>query len=236
VDNSGQGEGLVAYIRLWSWYNSNSHERKYEYRQQVLSPDRCKAVSGVADAIERWESRLASVQQADDSFTCAEGWKIALLRKILPESLDKEVALRTSEFGDSYDKMRSFIMKYALQERAQAQSSKAMDTSVVSRADSDSMWDTYCKNVGWVEEVDYTQAYYDDPWDVPASTGPQYDAYGLQWDVDAVAFGKSKGKGKPKGYQSKGYQPSSAKGSKGFDNGERWERWERWTGWKRQVQ
>ena len=73
--------------------------------------------------------------------------------------------------------------------------------------------------VGWVEEVDYTQAYYDDPWDVPASTGPQYDAYGLQWDVDAVAFGKSKGKCKPKGYQSKGYQPSSAKGSKGFDKG-----------------
>ena len=108
-------------------------------------------------------------------------------------------------------------MKYALQERAQAQSSKAMDTSVVSRDDSDSMWDTYCKKVGWVEEVDYTQAYYDDPWDMPASTGPQYDAYASQWDVNAVALGKSKGKGKPKGYQSKGYQPSNAKGSKGFD-------------------
>ena len=36
---------------------------------------------------------------------------------------------------------------------------------------------------------------------------------------NAVAFGKSKGKGEPKGYQSKGYQPSSAKGSKGFDEG-----------------
>ena len=116
MDNSGQGEGLVAYIRLWSWYNSNSSERKYEYRQQVLSLDRCKAVSGVADAIERWESRLASVQEADGSFSCSEGLKIALLRKILPESLDKEVALRTSELGDIYDKMRSFIMKYALQE------------------------------------------------------------------------------------------------------------------------
>ena len=30
VDNSGQGEGLVAYIRSWSWYNSNYRERKYE--------------------------------------------------------------------------------------------------------------------------------------------------------------------------------------------------------------
>ena len=59
------------------------------------------------------------------------------MRKIWPESLDKEVALRTSELGDSYDKMRSFVMKYALQERAQAQSSKAMDTSVVSRDGSD---------------------------------------------------------------------------------------------------
>ena len=149
MDNSGQGEGLVAYIRLWSWYNSNSNERKYEYRQQVLSPERCKAISGVADAIERWEARLASVQQADDSFTCSEGWTIALLRKILPESLDKEVALRTSELGDSYDKMRSFIMKYALQERAQAQSSKAMDASVVSRANSDPSWEGYCRSDGW---------------------------------------------------------------------------------------
>ena len=67
--------------------------------------------------------------------------------------------------------------------------------------------------------MDYTQAYYDDPWEVPALTGPQYDAYGLQWDVDAVAFGKSKGKCKPKGYQSKGYQPPGAKGLKGFDKG-----------------
>ena len=98
MDNSGQGEGLIAYIRLWSWYNSNSNERKYEYRQQVLSPERCKAISGVADAIERWEARLASVQQADDSFSFSEGWEIALLRKILPESLDNEVALRTSGF------------------------------------------------------------------------------------------------------------------------------------------
>ena len=97
VDNSGQGEGLIAYLRLVSWYNANSSDRKYEFRNQVLSPERCKLVSGVADAIERWESRFASVQQQDDSFSCSEGWKIALLRKILPESLDREVALRTSE-------------------------------------------------------------------------------------------------------------------------------------------
>ena len=110
-------------------------------------------------------------------------------------------------------------MKYALQERAQAQSSKAMDTSVVSRADSDPSWGIYCKNAGWVEAADYAQAYYEGHREAPALTGLQYDAYGLQWDVDAVAFGKSKGKGKPKGYQSKGYQPSCAKGSKGFDKG-----------------
>ena len=24
VDRSGQGEGLIAYIRIWSWYNANS--------------------------------------------------------------------------------------------------------------------------------------------------------------------------------------------------------------------
>ena len=85
VDNSGQGEGLIAYLRLVSLYNANSSDRKYEFRNQVLSPERCKLVSGVADAIERWESQFASVQQQDDSFSCSEGCTIALLRKTLPD-------------------------------------------------------------------------------------------------------------------------------------------------------
>ena len=37
--------------------------------------------------------------------------------------------------------------------------------------------------------------------------------------MNAVAFGKSKGKGKPKGYQAKGYQQPGAKGLKGFYKG-----------------
>ena len=149
---------MVAYIRLWSWYNATSNERKYEYRAQVLSPDRCKLVSGVADAIERWESRLATVQQGDESFTCAEGWKIVIFKKRLPGTFDNEVALRTSELGGNYEKMRAFIMKYAIQERAK--NSKAMDTSALSRDNTGLTWDAYNKepnytpSVGWVEEVD----------------------------------------------------------------------------------
>ena len=42
-----------------------------------------------------------------------------------------------------------------------------------------------------------------------------YDGY----ELNTVAFGKAKGKGKAKGYQSKGYQPSGAKGQKGFEKG-----------------
>ena len=117
------------------------------------------------------------------------------MRKILPESLDREVALRTSELGDNYEKMRSFIMKYALQERAASQSSKAMDTSVVSRANLDPAgWEAYNQWQTGLQEVDYSQAYYEEnPWDMPASTG--YDASAAQWDpntppwdVNAVAF------------------------------------------------
>ena len=88
---------------------------KYEHRMKALSPDRCKSASGVADAIERWESRLMLVQEGGASFVCGEGWKVAILRKILREALDKEVALRTAELGDSYDKTRAFVMKYAAQ-------------------------------------------------------------------------------------------------------------------------
>ena len=55
VDGSGQGEGLIAYIRIWSWYNANSSVLKYENRMKVLSPDRCKSASGVAYAIDMGE-------------------------------------------------------------------------------------------------------------------------------------------------------------------------------------
>ena len=45
--------------------------------------------------------------------------------------------------------------------------------------------------------------------------------------MNAVAFGKSKGKGKPMGYPDGGYQPSGAKGLKGFDKGQGGEKVER---------
>ena len=130
VDHSGQGEGLIAYIRVWNWYNANASVQAYEQRMKVLSPDRCKSAAGVADAIERWENRLMLIQEGDASFVCGEGWKVSLLRKILPEVLDKEVALRSAELGDSYDKTRAFVMKYAAQERIH--SNTDMDTSELS--------------------------------------------------------------------------------------------------------
>ena len=74
VDHSGQGEGSIAYIRIWSWYNANSSVLKYEHRMKVLSPDRCKSAAGVADAIERWGNRLMFIQEGGASFVCGEGW------------------------------------------------------------------------------------------------------------------------------------------------------------------
>ena len=137
---------------------------------------------------------------------CGEGRKVSLLRKILPEVLDKKVALRSAELRDSYDKTRAFVMKYAVQERMH--SNTDMDTSEPSG----------CYNGGGyyngIEEVDYSEAYYDEqnPWGYPAVG---YDGF----ELNTVAFGKAKGKGKAKGYQNKGYQPSGAKGQKVFEKG-----------------
>ena len=63
VDHSGQGGGLIAYIRIWQWYNANASVQKYEHRMKVISPDRCKSAAGVADAIERWENVLMLIQE-----------------------------------------------------------------------------------------------------------------------------------------------------------------------------
>ena len=70
----------------------------------------------------RWSvggNRLSLIQEGDSNFICGEGWKVSLLRKILHEGLDKEAALRSSELGDSYEKTRACIMKFAVQERIQ---------------------------------------------------------------------------------------------------------------------
>ena len=70
------------------------------------------------------------IQEGGASFVCGEGWKVSLPRKILPEVFDREVALRTAELGDSYDKTRAFVMTYAAQERIH--SNTDMDTSELS--------------------------------------------------------------------------------------------------------
>ena len=41
VDHSGQGEGLMSYLRVWNWFNANANVQKYKHRMKALSPDRC---------------------------------------------------------------------------------------------------------------------------------------------------------------------------------------------------
>ena len=147
---------------------------------QALSLDRCKSAAGVADAIERRENRLMLIQEGDASFVCGEGWQVSLLRKIPPEVLDKEVALRSAELGDSYDKTRAFVMKYAAQE------------SIHSNTDMDASELSWNYNGGGyysgIEELDYSEAYYDEqnPWGYPAVG---YDGF----ELNTVAFGNAKG-------------------------------------------
>ena len=73
VDHSGQGEGLVAYIRVWNWFNANANVQKYERRVKVLSPDRRKTAATVADAVERLENRPSLIQEGGSNFICGEG-------------------------------------------------------------------------------------------------------------------------------------------------------------------
>ena len=65
---------------------------------------------------------------------------------------------------------------------------------------------------GWSEEYqDYSGGWYDG-----YSSWPQSDyGYG-EFDLNAVAFGKAKGKGKSKGFQGKDYSTFGAKGQKEF--------------------
>ena len=148
--------GLVAYIRVWNWFNAYANVQKYERRMKVLSSDRRKTAATVADAVERWGNRLSLIQEGASNFICGEGWKVSLLRKILPEVLDKEIALRSSELGDPYEKTRTFVMKFAAQERVQH--STDMDTSELSG------WYSGCNPMsgGYSGIEDTSSGYYDE--------------------------------------------------------------------------
>ena len=151
---------------------------------KVLSPDRCKTAATVADAVERWGNRLSLIQEGGFQFNLWRRLESVVVQGNLPEGLDKEVALRSSELGDSYEKTRAFIMKFAVQERIQHDNTM-MGASELS---------------GWSEEVqDYSFDWYHG-----YSSWPQNEyGYG-EFDLNAVAFGKAKGKGKSKGFQGKG--------------------------------
>ena len=47
---------------------------------------------------------MAAVLEQDAQLSISEGWKISLLRKLLPDYLGKEISMRISEFGDDYEK------------------------------------------------------------------------------------------------------------------------------------
>ena len=106
VNNTGQGSGLYAYIRVWRWFTGQSTTTQAESRAKILHPDQVKKIELLADVIEDWERRLNLMEEKDiaggEDATVAktpEKYKTMALWCMLPDSLRDEVDLKQGEHG-----------------------------------------------------------------------------------------------------------------------------------------
>ena len=106
VNNTGQGSGLYAYVRVWRWFTGQSTTTQAECRAKILHPDQVKKIELVADAIEDWERRLNLMEEKDlaggeeeSVAKTPDKYKTMALWCMLPDSLRDEVDLKTGEHG-----------------------------------------------------------------------------------------------------------------------------------------
>ena len=136
VNNTGQGSGLYAYVRVWRWFTGQSTTTQAESRAKILHPDQVKKIELVADAIEDWERRLNLMEEKDlaggeeeANAKTPDKYKTMALWCMLPDSLRDEVDLKTGEHGGEYSKTRNFVMRFA--EAKRKHRDDAMDASPI---------------------------------------------------------------------------------------------------------
>ena len=111
VRNSGEGNGLEAWRRLHSEYDTTSSMRRVAILQQVQNPPRCERVEALGPALEKWLSKKRQYemftdrngrpcQASDDSLVAAMFW-------LMPKSLEESVMFANEDegFQELYDRL-----------------------------------------------------------------------------------------------------------------------------------
>ena len=198
VNNTGQGSGLYAYIRVWRWFTGQSTTTQAESRAKILHPDQVKKIELLADVIEDWERRLNLMEERDlaggEDVAVAktlDKYKMSALWRMLPDPLRDEVDLKQGEHNGDYSKTRNFVMRFAEAKRKHRDDN--MDVPPIQ------------------PEQPSGNEHWQQPWN------PAWGNDGEEWldpEVDAMQYGK----GSPKGY-GKGSYGKGGKGSFGSFSG-----------------
>ena len=209
VNNTGQGSGLYAYVRVWRWFTGQSTTTQAESRAKILHPDQVKKIELVADAIEDWERRLNLMEEKDlaggeeeANAKTPDKYKTMALWCMLPDSLRDEVDLKTGEHGGEYSKTRNFVMRFA--EAKRKHRDDAMDTSPIQPEEPSGQEQ-------WQQQWDPSWGNGGGDWG-PNEYGPE---------VDAMQYGKGPPKGFGKGAYGKGGKSFSSFG--GFGGKPSWQ-------------
>ena len=198
VNNTGQGSGLYAYIRVWRWFTGQSTTTQAESRAKILHPDQVKKIELLAGVIEDWERRLNLMEERDlaggEDVAVAktpDKYKMSALWCMLPDPLRDEVDLKQGEHNGDYSKTRNFVMRFA--EAKRKHRGDNMDVSPIQ------------------PEQPSGNEHWQQPWN------PAWGNDGEEWldpEVDAMQYGK----GSPKEY-GKGSYGKGGKGSFGSFSG-----------------
>ena len=207
VRSCSAGQGIRAYMVVYKWFMGTSGQAVADRVKKLMSPSTPKIEAEIADAIERWLESGRLLESMKEDYKLPEVFKITALEQIMAVGQAKlhfeTLKSQDMEFDDMLQKCRD----YALRRRLEHNHKKTKDDM-----DVDACEEAYG---GFVD-----------------GGGGHWECSGWaagQQEVDFVAKGKAKGKGKQGGWGSKGgaqwgkggaqYGTNWGKGDKGKGKG-----------------
>ena len=111
VRNSGEGNGLEAWRRLHSEYDTTSFMRRVAILQQVQNPPRCERVEDLGPALEKWLSKKRQYEMFTDRngrpCQASDDSLVAAMFRLMPKSLEESVMFANEDegFQELYDRL-----------------------------------------------------------------------------------------------------------------------------------
>ena len=213
VNSTEPGEGIMAYQKIYLWFAGTTGLALSERTRMLMHPEAPKREEDIAEAIEKWCEQERLLLAHGDDYKLSAAFKITALRVLMSckreqfELMEREArtqhrdVINDDMFADLLNKAREYAAKRRLEAHFRKQKGDPMDIGQV--GDHGSNWMDGPEK--WYQDTMWTQEATEATWQGES--------------VDALAKGKAKSKGVPKGkgkdVKGKGKTSPATKGAMG---------------------